>query len=434
MRGRGLRGLSSRNSPLLISIAHLSKSDVLKIIPSLLLIYFPFFRFHTVSNFKRDYSENQNFRLVKRTQSYKMQSVYFSSYNSFQKAVSRWTKTISAKRQMKTFAVSYESFGNPVKVLQGKEIELPKVESGHVLTKLLAAPINPADINMIQGIYAVKPKSFPAVGGNESVSEVVEISDDVKSLQVGDWVVPAKSGSGTWQCMKVVQESDLIKVPNNIPAVSAATFTVNPRTAYRMLMDFEQLQPGDVVLQNGANSAVGQAVIQIAAKLDLQTINVIRDRPNISEVIQQLKDVGASHVVKSDILHKDEGKELMEKLPKAKLALNCVGGKQTVEMCKFLENGRTLVTYGGMSKQPLMVPVGHLIFKDIKIRGFWITQWTKNNFESTENQKMNNFLIDMIKSGELKAPFHRTVDITDFTEAVERSMTPFTSEKQILVQ
>jgi len=32
------------------------------------------------------------------------------------------------------------------------------------------------------------------------------------------------------------------------------------------------------VIQNGANSAVGQAVIQIAAAQGLRTINLIRDR------------------------------------------------------------------------------------------------------------------------------------------------------------
>ena len=39
-------------------------------------------------------------------------------------------------------------------------------------------------------------------------------------------------------------EEALIGVPSDIPLQSAATLSVNPCTAYRMLMDFEQLQPG----------------------------------------------------------------------------------------------------------------------------------------------------------------------------------------------
>ena len=337
------------------------------------------------------------------------------------------------ERKVQTYAVTYESFGDPVKVLQAREIDLPKPTSGQVLIKLLAAPINPADINMIQGVYPVKPKSFPAAGGNESVSEVVEVSDDVNTLKVGDWVLPAQSGSGTWQTMKVVKESNLTRVSNDIPVVSAATLTVNPRTAYRMLMDFEQLQPGDTIIQNGANSGVGQAVIQIASRLGLQTINIVRDRPDIDKLVEQLKNIGASYVVTSEIIKTQEVKDLMKSLPKPKLALNCVGGKACIDLMKYIEKGGTMVTYGGMSKQPLMIPAGPLIFSDVKVRGFWITQWTKNNFTSAENDKMNSYLTDMIKRGQLKAPLHRTVKITEFAQAVEKSMESFISEKQILV-
>lgn len=39
-------------------------------------------------------------------------------------------------------------------------------------------------------------------------------------------------------------EEALISVPSDLPLQSAATLSVNPCTAYRMLMDFEQLQPG----------------------------------------------------------------------------------------------------------------------------------------------------------------------------------------------
>lgn len=39
-------------------------------------------------------------------------------------------------------------------------------------------------------------------------------------------------------------EEALMAVPSDIPLQSAATLGVNPCTAYRMLMDFEQLQPG----------------------------------------------------------------------------------------------------------------------------------------------------------------------------------------------
>ena len=35
---------------------------------------------------------------------------------------------------------------------------------------------------------------------------------------------------------------------------------------------------GDVVVQNGSNSGVGESVIQLAASWGIKTINIIRDR------------------------------------------------------------------------------------------------------------------------------------------------------------
>lgn len=71
---------------------------------------------------------------------------------------------------------------------------------------------------------------------------------------------------------------------------------VNPSTAYRMLKDFVTLTPGDVVIQNGANSAVGRAVIQIAKIMDVTTVNVVRSRENIAELKQELQGLGADYV------------------------------------------------------------------------------------------------------------------------------------------
>lgn len=69
----------------------------------------------------------------------------------------------------------------------------------------------------------------------------------------------------------------MVKVPSDIPAAYAATLTINPATAYCLLRDFEKLQPGDVIIQNGANSMVGLAVIQMARQMGVKTINVVRE-------------------------------------------------------------------------------------------------------------------------------------------------------------
>ena len=54
-----------------------------------------------------------------------------------------------------------------------------------------------------------------------------------------------------------------MQLPPGMTVPGGATVGVNPSSAYRMLRDFVPLQPGDTVIQNAANSAVGIAVIQV---------------------------------------------------------------------------------------------------------------------------------------------------------------------------
>jgi len=76
----------------------------------------------------------------------------------------------------------------------------------------------------------------------------------------------------------------ILQIPKDVGLVEASMMNVNPCTAYRMLKDFVQLKPGDTVIQNGGNSAVGQLVIQLCKIWNYKTINVIRDRPNVQEL------------------------------------------------------------------------------------------------------------------------------------------------------
>lgn len=69
-----------------------------------------------------------------------------------------------------------------------------------------------------------------------------------------------------------------------------------------MLKDFVSLKPGDVVIQNGANSACGQYVIQLCNAWNLISVNVVRNRPNIDELKDFLTKLGASHVLTEEEL------------------------------------------------------------------------------------------------------------------------------------
>jgi len=334
-------------------------------------------------------------------------------------------------------SLMFAEHGDPLKVLQ--RVDSPVIASqlkdNEVLIRMLASPINPADINMIQGVYRILPK-LPAVGGNEGVGEVMQGGKAVTELHTGDWVVPAASGWGTWRMVAVCPSNEVMKIPNDISVVSAATLLVNPPTAYRMLTDFVKLSPGDCVIQNGANSGVGQAVIQIASKMSVHTINVIRaGRPDHDRLVNCLKEMGATHVVTDEYLKSREMTDLVKSLPSGapRLALNCVGGRSFVDLLKHVAFRGVVVTYGGMAKQPLYVPAGPLIFNDVKLCGFWNSRWISENRSSDAANSMWNYLTNLVRAGHLREPLHQLVPMEDFMKAVGKSMEPFVSEKQILI-
>ncbi|XP_018554159.1 enoyl-[acyl-carrier-protein] reductase, mitochondrial [Lates calcarifer] len=330
-------------------------------------------------------------------------------------------------------ALLYRRHGDPSQIVKLEEVDLPLIGAKDVLVKMLAAPINPSDINMIQGTYAILP-DLPAVGGNEGVAQVIEVGSQVNSLKKGDWVIPKDAGLGTWRTEAVLAEDSVISLPNDIPLLSAATLGVNPCTALRMLSDFEDLKPGDTVIQNAANSGVGQAAIQIAAARGINTINVVRDRPEFTQLSDRLKAMGATHVIKEETLRRPEIKELFKTCPKPKLALNGVGGKSATELLRHLQVGGSMVTYGGMAKQPVTVPVSALIFKDVKVRGFWVTQWKRDHSNDERALRaMLDELCSLIRQGKLMAPACTEVGFRDYSKSLDTAMQPFTSAKQVLI-
>jgi NADPH:quinone reductase-like Zn-dependent oxidoreductase len=117
-----------------------------------------------------------------------------------------------------------------------------------VQLKIRLAPINPADINVIEGVYPEKPSprddlgisESAYIGGNEGLAEVVSTGSDVSELKIGDWVVMAKPQSGTWTSKINSRPQDLIKVPKSISEVSAATISVRLSTSIpRALLNHE---------------------------------------------------------------------------------------------------------------------------------------------------------------------------------------------------
>jgi len=318
-------------------------------------------------------------------------------------------------------AIIYTSDGSPSSVISALTFPpLPPPPTDSLSLKFLCAPINPADINVIEGVYPSKPSPTKINGkevfiaGNEGLAQVIEVGRGVKGFEKGEWVVVEKQQYGTWRSGANVEAQDVIKVPNGASEVGAATITVNPATAYNMLSEFVDLKEGDWVIQNGANSAVGQAVIQIAASRGLKTINFIRNREGVETLKRQLEELGATHVTTYDDLADKSFRVTAKGWTGGKpirLALNCVSGPATTSMARLLGSDAYLVSYGAMSKQPLSLPTSLFIFKNLKSVGYWQGRWYTERTKK-EREKLMDILVELMREGKLKEPEHEIVTIT----------------------
>lgn len=201
-------------------------------------------------------------------------------------------------------------------------------------------------------------------------------------------------------------------------------------TAYRLLRDFKSL-PGDVIIQNGANSMVGLAVIQMAKLMGIRTINIVRsDRPDVNDVLRMLETLGGDVNITDDLINTTEFKEILADLPPCKLAFNCIGGENTTEMIRCLDVNATVVTYGGMSKKPLTIPTDLLASKQLNVTGFWMAKWYETNGITAKAEMMDE-IVEMVRNNQLTF-FYEVHDFDDFHHALDVSTRPYQLRKVVL--
>ncbi|MEY2563682.1 MAG: mitochondrial enoyl-[acyl-carrier protein] reductase / trans-2-enoyl-CoA reductase [Verrucomicrobiota bacterium] len=322
-------------------------------------------------------------------------------------------------------AAIYQTHGLPADVLRIVEQPWPQPGPDEVVVRMTAAPINPADLNAIEGKYPVRP-TLPATPGMEGAGTIVEVGSAVRNLAVGQLVILPHS-LGTWCEACAVPAEKLVVVPDGIEPVQAAMLKVNPVTAWRMLHDFVSLQKGDWVIQNAANSGAGRAVIQIAHELGLKTVNIVRR----TELVEELRAEGGDVVLMDDENLRDEVATQTQRA-KIQLALNAVGGESAVRMAKALAPEATIVTYGAMSLQPMSIPNGMLIFKNLRFTGFWVNKWYDG---ATAQQRAETFapLFDMAQRGLLRTKVEKTYALEEAQTAIAHASRNKRSGKIVFV-
>jgi trans-2-enoyl-CoA reductase len=310
-------------------------------------------------------------------------------------------------------AIVYEAHGKPEEVLRLEEQPIPAIGADEALVRIHASPINPADLNQIEGKYPIR-RPLPATPGFEGAGIVEKIGTAVRNLTLGTQVILPHT-IGAWREAAVAKAEELVAVPREIAPEQAAMLKINPLTAWRMLHDFVRLEPGEWVIQNAANSGVGRAVIAMGRELGLRTLSLVRRE----ELIEQLRQEGGDVV----LLDNDEARAAAAEATKQaaiRLGINQVGGDSALRLAKIVAPEAVIVTIGAMSLQPIQLPNGLLIFKNLHFTGFWVNKWYEQATPAARQEAFDR-IFDLAQRGLLQTKIERTYALTDFASAVERA-------------
>ncbi len=269
-------------------------------------------------------------------------------------------------------AAVFDRHGSPSDVLTVRDVPTPTPGRGEVLVRILASPVNPSDLMYVQGNYGLKPPAFPATPGFEAVG-VVEASGGglLGMLRKGKRVVVLGSRTGNWAEYAVAKAKQVVPVPADIPDDQAATFFVNPATAYLLTREVLAVPKGEWLLQTAAGSALGKMVVRLGKKYGFRTVNVVRRR----EQVEELKKLGADAV-----LVESDG-PLSEQVRKAtnsdgvRYAIDPVGGATGTQVVGCLGAGGRMIVYGALSGEPTSVDPRVLITGSKSVEGFWLSDW-----------------------------------------------------------
>ena len=262
-------------------------------------------------------------------------------------------------------AVFYEP-GGPEKIQLG-EVPKPKFDHDQVLIQVKACSLNHFDLLVLR---EADPDNFtfPFWGGADIAGVVAEAGKSVDQFKSGDKVV-VNPGLYCGQCEGclageesqcdsygiigdtvpggfaeyiVVNETNLMKLPEQISFEEAAAVPLVFQTAWRALITQAQIHPGEDVLILGASGGVGSASIQIAKYVGANVIAVTSSPEKVSFARQ----LGADTVL--DRTSGDYWEELkaLTNNRGVDVVVENVGAATWALSLNSLVKGGRLVTYG----------------------------------------------------------------------------------------
>ncbi|WP_296252023.1 zinc-binding dehydrogenase [uncultured Stenotrophomonas sp.] len=318
----------------------------------------------------------------------------------------------------------HTTFGEPADVLALGESPIPQPGPGEVRIKTLLAPIHNHDLWTVRGKYGYKP-TLPAIGGSEAVGIIEALGEGVEGIAIGQRIMAA-SVHGTWAEYFIAPARMVIPVPDGIADEAAAQLIAMPLSAL-MLLEFLQAEPGQWIVQNTANGAVGKTLAMLAAARGVHVLGLVRRDAGVDE----LKALGINNVLSTAQPDWKARAQALLGETLAHAAVDSIGGQASADLVSLLGENGTLVSFGTMAGEAMQIPSGDLIFKQATVKGFWGSKVSQQM--SVENKRrLVGELLQRVLSGELELPVQAIYGLGDVAEAVTASLLPGRKGKVLL--
>jgi len=324
------------------------------------------------------------------------------------------------------------SVGKPSEVLRCVERPQPVPAAGEVLVRMLASPVNPSDLMFVQGVYGTQPQ-LPQTPGFEGVGIVEASGGGLRGkLFCGKRVAVLNKAGGNWAQYAVLPAQQVIPLSSQLSVEEAATFFVNPATAWIMTQEVLRIPRGEFLLQTAAASSLGKMIVRLSAAMGFQTINVVRHEKSASD----LKAIGAKHVIVFDPA-KDSADTLRKQVSSVtgqagiKYAIDPVGGATASAVLNVLGMGGRMLVFGTLCDEPMNISPRILMVQQVSLEGFWLGNFMNRKsllFKLRLVKKITRLIRDRVLSTDIASTF----GLDQIEEAVTQSAAPGRQGKTLI--
>jgi NADPH:quinone reductase-like Zn-dependent oxidoreductase len=289
-------------------------------------------------------------------------------------------------------AIVIHKHGDP-SVLRYTDVPEPALRHNEALVRVRACALNHLDLWVRRGLPGVAIP-LPHIPGSDVAGEVAKVGPEVSTIHVGQKVVlapgvtcgkcPACVAGHDNHCRNFpnlgylidggcaeyvrVPEVNCLPYPENLDWPHAAAVPLVFLTAWHMLVNRAQLQPGETVLVLAAGSGVGSAAVQVAKFFGARVITTA----GTDEKLAKARELGADEVIHHFIMPVSKEVRRLTNNRGVDVVVEHVGAATWDHSLKSLAPGGRLVTCGATTGYDAKLDIRFLFSRQLSILGSYM--------------------------------------------------------------